>query len=66
MGDYKLIQFYKTGKVELFNLKEDIGELNDISATNPELTKQMKNMLKRWLLETGAKGIGVLAQTKGE
>ena len=28
LGDYKLIYFYGNQKLELYNIKEDIGELN--------------------------------------
>ena len=47
-GDFKLMQFLGTDKVELYNLKLDIGEENDLSATNPKKTKQMLTLLKDW------------------
>jgi len=53
-GDYKLIEWYETGQVELYNLKEDIGERNDLAAKMPQKAAQLKKMLHEWLTETGA------------
>lgn len=53
-GDYKLIEWYETGKTELFNLKEDIGEQNDVSDQHPDKTKQMAEQLNQWRMKTGA------------
>lgn len=50
-GDYKLIQFIGTKKVELYNLKEDVGELNDLSLKNPSKTASMLASLKDWKKE---------------
>ena len=36
-----LIERYKDMSVELYNLKEDIGEQKDLSQTNPEKTAYM-------------------------
>jgi len=54
MGDYKLIEFFE-GRVELYNLKEDIGEKNDLSKKMPERAEKMKKRLDEWLEETGAR-----------
>jgi arylsulfatase A-like enzyme len=54
MGDYKLVERFENMSVELFNLRDDIGEQNDLSAKMPELTEQMKTMLHRWRKDTGA------------
>ena len=35
-GDWKLIEFYETDKKELYNLKTDIGERQDLSEDYPE------------------------------
>jgi len=55
VGDWKLIQFYEYNKVELYNLGEDIGEMNDLSNSNPEKTAQLLAELKRLQEETGSK-----------
>jgi len=55
LGDFKLIDNFETGKQELYDLKNDISEMNDISATNPEKTKELFELLNEWRLKTGAK-----------
>ncbi|MCB0688153.1 MAG: sulfatase [Saprospiraceae bacterium] len=53
-GDWKLIYFYDTGESELYNLKDDVGESNNLVNTNPEKSKELKAQLDRWLEETHA------------
>lgn len=53
--DWKLIEFYETGKIELYNLANDIGEKNDLAKKMPEKAKQLHEMLKAWQKEIGAK-----------
>lgn len=53
-GDYKLLEFYETGERMLFNLKTDLAERNDISKTNPEITADLGNRLKSYLVAVGA------------
>ena len=50
-GDFKLIQFLETKKVELYNLKKDVGELNDLSLKNPTKTAEMLLKLSAWKKE---------------
>ncbi|HEV3203019.1 MAG TPA: sulfatase [Gemmataceae bacterium] len=47
-GDYKLIEFYEDGKLELYNLKEDIGEKTDLASKMPQKAKEMREMLNEW------------------
>ena len=53
-GDHKLIHFYDTDSVELYNLKNDIGEKNDLSGKMPQLASRLKNKLNVWLQDSGA------------
>ncbi len=48
-GDYKLIYFYETEAVELYNLKEDIGEQFDLSETQTDKAKSLNEKLFGWL-----------------
>lgn len=48
VGDYKLLQFVETGKVELYNVKEDISEKNDLSSKMPEKTQEMLAQLEKF------------------
>ncbi len=54
-GDYKLLEYYENNTVQLFDLANDIGEQHDISATHPELVKELRNKLHRWRKSVGAK-----------
>lgn len=54
-GDWKLVQFYEYDKVELYNLKDDIGESKDLSKTHPEKTAELLAKLKAMQEETGSK-----------
>ena len=53
-GDYKLLEYFENSSVQLFNLKEDIGEQNDLSATNPEKVLELKDLLHQWRQDVGA------------
>ncbi|MBT8044929.1 MAG: sulfatase-like hydrolase/transferase [Verrucomicrobiae bacterium] len=47
--DYKLVVDGEKGSgVELFNLKNDPGETNNLAAEKPELTRQLQSRLKTW------------------
>lgn len=55
VGDWKLIEFYEFQKVELYNIKADIGEKNDLSKKNPKKVKQLRVKLAQWQKEMNAK-----------
>ncbi len=55
LGDWKLIEWYEAGKIELFNLATDIGEHNDLAAKEPERVQKMLAMLHDWQKQVGAK-----------
>lgn len=48
-GEWKLVYNHKTGKKELYNLAEDIGEELDLSEKNPSRTSGMLQLLKHEL-----------------
>ncbi len=52
--DFKLLNWYENDSVELYNLKVDPSEMQDISAQKPELADRLKRKLKRWLKATNA------------
>lgn len=54
LGDFKLIESYETGKLELYNLKEDISESQDLSEKMPSKTKQMHQLFIEWRKEVNA------------
>jgi arylsulfatase A len=47
-GDWKLIEFYEDGKRELYNLKDDIGEKNDLAAKMPDKVQELAKLLDDW------------------
>lgn len=53
-GDWKLIEFYHHDKVELYNLKDDLGEQHDLSKRMPEKTAELLTKLQAWQKQTGA------------
>lgn len=53
-GDYKLIQFFEDDHVELYNLRDDIGEENNLAESLPEVTNRLKAQLDEWKLEVEA------------
>jgi arylsulfatase A len=48
MGDYKLIEFFEDGRLELYNLKKDIGEKDELSSSHPEKVQELFGHLKSW------------------
>lgn len=47
-GDWKLIEFFEDGRLELYNLREDLGETNNVAAANPKITAGLHGKLKAW------------------
>lgn len=47
-GPWKLIEFFETGEVVLYNLTEDIGERNDQAESYPQKTQALLRMLRDW------------------
>ena len=52
LGNYKLIDNFDSGKQELYDLQTDISEGKDISASNPQKTKELYELLKKWRTTT--------------
>ena len=45
MGDWKAVRFGVDGKLELYNLKEDIGEEHNVADKNPAIAAKISNYL---------------------
>ena len=52
---YKLIEFFEEGRVELYNLREDIGEDRDLSQSEPETRTRLYTLLVEWRQSVEAK-----------
>ncbi len=48
MGEFKLVERYEDGRIHLYNLKDDIGESNDLAEVMPERVEQMRQRLHSW------------------
>jgi arylsulfatase A-like enzyme len=54
-GNFKLIEFFDTGKVELYNLANDISEQHNLAANLPDKATELQKLLAKWRNEVGAK-----------
>jgi len=53
-GDYKLIEFFEDGKLELYNLRQDIGETRNLVQALPDVASRLRQMLADWLTQAEA------------
>lgn len=47
-GDWKLIEFFEDNHVELYNLKDDIGERHNLATDKPETVSELRSKLMAW------------------
>ena len=47
MGDWKAVQMTPHSAVELYNLKNDIEEINNVASQNPDIVKEIQKYLKK-------------------
>jgi hypothetical protein len=63
MGDYKLLEWFDetipgpANRFELYNLKHDISEQNNLSKKMPRKTEQLKKLLASWRKKVGAQNM---------
>ena len=53
-GDWKLIHFYEDNHVELYNLRADLSEKNDLASTHATKAKELRAQLDAWRASVGA------------
>lgn len=53
-GEWKLHQYFEDGGLELYNLREDIGETTNLARTNPRQAADLQARLERWRTLTKA------------
>ncbi|MDQ8192281.1 sulfatase [Roseibacillus persicicus] len=58
-GDWKLFRFYadnedQSDRFELYNLRDDIGETNNLAEQKPELVRELNQLITEHLAETEA------------
>ena len=54
-GDWKLIEQFEDGNVELYNLAQDVGETNDLAAAEPSRAAELRRKLADWRASVGAR-----------
>ncbi len=54
-GDWKLIEFYETGRRELFNLAKDLRESSNLIEQNADIANDLHAKLAAWRESVGAK-----------
>ena len=54
-GNFKLIYNYEDETIELYNIKDDIAEKNNIALANKDITERLKSKLFKWLKENNAR-----------
>jgi arylsulfatase A-like enzyme len=47
-GDFKLMEFFETARLELYNLKEDLGEKHNLADRMPGKAKELHAKLVAW------------------
>jgi arylsulfatase A-like enzyme len=55
VGDFKLIEFFDNGDLELYNLKKDIGETHNLTTSNKTKTTELVKELHAWRASVKAK-----------
>jgi len=58
-GDWKLFRFFcdnddQSDRLELYNLRDDIGETKNLAAEMPELTRQLNDLITAHLVESAS------------
>jgi arylsulfatase A len=53
-GDYKLLEYFENNTVQLFNLRDDLGEQRDLAAEQPERVRQLTALLHHWRRQVSA------------
>jgi arylsulfatase A len=53
-GDLRLVEFFEDDRVELYNLKDDIGETKDLANSMPGKAQELRKVLSDWRVSVGA------------
>ena len=54
LRNYKLLEYFENGTVQLFDLEKDIGERHDLAKKMPEVTEKLLKMLHAWRKDVDA------------
>lgn len=53
-GDWKLIEYFEDGRLELYNLRDDIGETTNLADKEPAKAQELHKQLTAWRQEINA------------
>jgi len=59
-GDFKLLKNLDTRESALYDMRSDLSEQNDLSATHPEMAATLERKLTRYLDQVGAETVNQL------
>jgi len=65
-GEWKLVSQKPLNKWELYNIKDDRSELNDLSVKYPERVAEMERLYNQWAERAGVIPFAKLEKRKGE
>jgi arylsulfatase A-like enzyme len=54
LGDFKLIEWFEDMRVELFNVRDDLSEKNDLASKMPEKAAALREQLHAWRANVNA------------
>jgi arylsulfatase A-like enzyme len=49
LGDFKLIRFFEGERIELYDVRNDLGEKHDLASDSPEKARELKKLMEDWL-----------------
>ena len=53
-GDWKLLEFFEDNRLELYNLRADLSQTNNLTSRSPDKTKELHAKLLAWRKELNA------------
>ena len=53
-NNYKLLEYFENGTIQLFDLRHDPGEQHDLAAAKPEIAAKLREMLNSWRTRVSA------------
>jgi len=53
-GDWKLLEFFEDGALELYHIRDDIGETKNVAADHPDRVQALHGALQAWRREVQA------------
>lgn len=53
-GDWKLLHYYEDDRDELYDLRSDLGERNNLAKTHPDQRARLRTLLDNWLKSVDA------------